>query len=176
MLPSPKSRNTRQTHSVQPLMRFRFPFSVSKLCCAVVRQPASGRSRFDVEPADGTAGGRLPASRFRPCGFPPCVNSCATRVAGNHASHRFGRVIRRGLSFARRSATRKPNLHTTGPDLHCAIGWTASWIRQHSWDSCTLRSFPRARVRAFVNRFSVYACATLRRSSPHAVFQCIPHR
>jgi len=99
------------------------------------RQPALGRSRFDVGSAGGTAGGRSPASRCRPCGFSPCVISCAARAAENHGPHRFSRVMRRGLSFARRSATRMPNLHTTGPDLLCAV------LRRCAFDPATLLGF-----------------------------------
>jgi hypothetical protein len=50
--------------------------------------------------------------------------------------------MRRGLSFARRSATRYQTLHD----------WAGSFyfqIRQRSWDLCALRSVPCQRVPAF---------------------------
>lgn len=100
-------------------------------------RPTSGRSRFDVKSAGGTAGGRLPASRFRPCGFTASRKPCAARAAGNHCSHRSGRVMRRGLSFARRSATRSPNPHATGPDPHR----TSLFFQRCAFDPATLMGF-----------------------------------
>jgi len=113
-------RNTRQTHSEQPLVRFRFPFSVCKLCCAIPgNQPRDDpASTLDPLAAPPEVGCPRADSSMR---FYALCPPCAARAAGNHGSHRSGRVIRHGLSFARRSATRMPNLHTTGPDLLRAV-------------------------------------------------------
>jgi len=63
----------------------------------------------------------------------------------NHDSHRFARVIRRGLSF--HAAFRYPFWRTR----HNWAGPTSLSIRQRSWDFCTLRSIPRLRVPAFAS-------------------------
>lgn len=95
------------------------------------------------------------ADRSRPCGFRTCVLRlacwavCGTRRSDHHGSRRSDRVMRRGLSSARRSATRaSSNPITTGP--HIRIAFVARIVRQRSWDFRTLRSVPRLRVPAFV--------------------------
>jgi len=64
----------------------------------------------------------------------------------------------------------EPPHNRAGPALR-RLATLAHSFWQRSWDLCTLHSFPHLQVRAFVNRFGVYACAILRRSSPHAVIE-----
>jgi hypothetical protein len=85
--------------------------------------------------------------------FAPCVLGRVRHAppGDHHGSRRSNRVMRRGLSSARRSATRaSSNPFTTGP--HTRISFVARVVRQRSWDFRTLRSVPRLRVPAFVIR------------------------
>jgi len=91
-------------------MRFGVPFSVCRLRCAVQggRPSDDPASTFDPTLAQPPEVGRLREdlvlavlSLLRAL-RPPC----AAHAAENHGSRRSDRVMRRGLSFARRSATR----------------------------------------------------------------------
>jgi len=110
----------------------------------------------------------LPASRFVHAVLPPCVQPCATRAAIPHGSHRFDQVIHRGLSFARRSATRMPNLHTTGPDQLCAV------LRRCAFDPATLVGL--LHPSQFSSRAGPGVCESLRhlcvRDSPPFIPTC----
>lgn len=156
-------------------MRFYVPFSVCRLRCAVTRggQPRTvplRRSivrslRCTIARASAIAGGfARSADRAHECRESisslwfwicvlrlACCAVCGTRRWDHHGSRRFDRVMRRGLSSARRSATRAlSNPVTTGP--HTRISLVARVVRQRSWDFRTLRSVPRPRVPAFVMR------------------------
>jgi len=172
-------------------MRFLVPFSVCRLRCAVVRggQPRTVPLRRSIvrffrcttSRASAIAGGigvqpivRMGAAdRSRPCGFGirvlrlACLAVCGTRRWDHHGSRRSDRVMRRGLSSARRSATRaSSNPFTTGP--HTRISFVARVVRQRSWDFRTLRSVPRQRVPAFV----MQRAPSLARPSPPFIPTC----
>jgi len=93
-----------------------FPFSVLKSCRAVAGGQASRRSRFDLGPSCNTAEGRYPAEDLVLAVFRLVSTVRGTRRR-THGSHRFARVIHRGLSL--RAAFRYPfdEPCTTGPDL-----------------------------------------------------------
>jgi hypothetical protein len=102
----------RQTDQLRPLVRFPVPFSVCKSCCAIRRQPTAGPSRFDV----ALLSAKLRRRSKKPCLATPSLRfyRLAFTVRAAHAARlQFtvhtgfsSRVIRHGLSFARRSATR----------------------------------------------------------------------
>jgi len=143
----------------QPLLRF---CSLQRLQVVLryPRRPALGPSRFDVAPAAiqippevGFSGaGIVPAV------FPPCVNRALGPRRAIVVTLHTGpvQVIRHGLSFARRSATRltEPSHDWAGPSLNSA--------RQRSWDS--LRPSQYSLIRG-----SPHFCG----SSPHAVIQIV---
>jgi len=143
----------------QPLLRF---CSLQRLQVVLryPRRPALGPSRFDVAPAAiqippevGLSGaGVVPAV------FPPCVNRALGPRRAIIVTLHTGpvQVIRHGLSFARRSATRltEPFHDWAGPSLNSA--------RQRSWDSLCPSQYS-------LIRGSPHFCG----SSPHAVIQIV---
>jgi len=147
----------------QPLLRF---WSLQRLQVVLryPRQPAFGPSRFDVAPAAiqippeaGLSGaGAIPAV------FPPCVRRALGPRRAFVVTIHTGpiRVIRHGLSFARRSATRliEPFHDWAEPAFN-------GMVRQRSWDSFS----PFA---VFPVRGSPHFCG----SSPHVVIQMVRAR
>jgi len=108
-------------------MRFRyFPSAFASLRCAVRGGRPSDDPAATFDPPRAPAGGRVAANGSRPCGFASGLRAlrppCAARAAVNHGSRRSDRVMRRGLSLARRSATRVlSDPHATGPNLASSL-------------------------------------------------------
>lgn len=130
----------------QPLLRF---CSLQRLQVVLryPRQPAFGPSRFDVAPAaiqiPPEVG--LSGADTIPAVFPPCVHRALGPRRAFVVTIHTGpiRVIRHGLSFARRSATRliEPFHDWAEPAFN-------GMVRQRSWDSFSpfavflVRGFP----------------------------------
>jgi hypothetical protein len=157
-------------------MRFSFPSAFAGR--AALSEAASLRTiplRRSTR-SRGAAGGGRPRSSPRPCGFSalrlPCV--APTPRLFDLAVHAGSmRVIRRGLSCTRRSATRdiEPSHDWAGPAL--------PWFRSgNARGICfALRSVPCLRVPAFVTTpcdLSWCCPGCLRRSSPLAVIDLVP--
>jgi len=124
-------------------------------------RPSSRRSRFGLGPSCNTAEGRCPAESLVLAVFRLASTVRGTRRR-THGSHRFARVIHRGLSF--HAAFRYPfdEPCTTGPDLLRFRSGNAPGIL------VPFAVFPTRGSRRLQAQ-PVTAKAFFRRSSPHAV-------
>jgi len=128
-----------------PLLRFLVPFSVCRSRCAIrgsqpSDHPASTLDLLATPPEVGCL-----CERLVPAVFSPCVSRVWPAPQLPHGSRRSDLVMRRGLSFARRSATRGRTLTQLGQiSLLCIQSGSARGI------CSALRSVPCLRVPAFV--------------------------
>jgi len=69
-----RERNTRQTDSEQPLVRFRFPFSVCRSCCATPGSQPWDHPASTLDPPAAPPEAGCPQADFVHAVLPPCVH------------------------------------------------------------------------------------------------------